>query len=97
MPICGSSSTAKSQPPLPQTVDVFLNDLAEKTGQLADLGAARLIACAEPHVAQLLASDRRLRNLCQLAGDRQLVFRATDEAAVRRALRELGYVLPPPR
>ena len=88
---------AKSQPPLPQTVDVLLNDLAQKTGQLADLGAARLIACAEPHVAQLLASDRRLRKLCQLAGDRQLVFPATDEAAVRRALRELGYVLPPPR
>ena len=28
---------AKSQPPLPQTVDVLLNDLADKTGQLADL------------------------------------------------------------
>jgi hypothetical protein len=88
---------AKSQPPLPHTVDVFLNDLAHKAGQLADLGAARLIACAEPHVAQVLANDRRLRKLCQLAGDRQLVFQATDEPAVRRALRELGYVLPPPR
>ncbi len=32
----------------------------------------------------------------QLAGERHLMFRAADEAAVRRALRELGYVLPPP-
>ncbi len=88
---------AKSKPPLPQTVEVFLNDLAHKAGQLADQGTARLIACADAHVAQLIAHDRRLRNLCHLAGDRQLVFRASDEAAVRRALRELGYVLPPPR
>ena len=88
---------AKSQPPLPQTVDVFLNDLVHKAGQLTDQGTARLIACADAHVAQVLAHDRRLRDLCQLAGERQLVFRASDEATVRRALRELGYVLPPPR
>jgi len=36
-----------------------------------------------------------VRKLCQLAADRYLVFRAADEVAVRRALRELGYVLPP--
>jgi hypothetical protein len=88
---------AKSAAPLPQTVAVFLDDLADKTGKLTDCGTARLIACAEPHVAELLAHDRKLRNLCQRAGERQLVFRAADEAAVRRALRELGYVLPPPR
>jgi len=46
-------------------------------------------------VAQLLVNDRRLRELCQLAGERWLVFRAADEQAVRRGLRELGYVLPP--
>jgi hypothetical protein len=45
----------------------------------------------------LLAHDRRLRNLCQFAGERQFVFRAADAATVRRTLRELGYVLPPPR
>jgi hypothetical protein len=88
---------AKSAAPLPHTVEVFLDDLADKTGKLADGGTARLIECAEPHVAELLAHDRKLRNLCQRAGERQLVFRAVDESAVRRALRELGYVLPPPR
>ena len=46
-------------------------------------------------VAQTLVNDRRLRKLCQLAGERHLVFRSADETAVRRALRELGYVLPP--
>ena len=88
---------ARSQEPLPQTVAVFLADLAEKAGQLEDLGAARLIACRDAVVARTLASDRRLGSLCQLAGERHLVFRAADETAVRRALRDLGHVLPPPR
>ena len=68
-----------------------------KTGQLADEGTARLIACKDAVVAQTLVNDRRLRKLCQLAGERSLVFRVADEAAVRKGLRELGYVLPPPR
>lgn len=36
-----------------------------------------------------------LRDRCQIAGERFLVFRAADESAVRRALREMGYALPP--
>lgn len=87
---------ARNQGPLPQTASVFLDDLAKKAGQLADLGAARVISCGDADLARLLVNDRRLRNLCQLAGERQLVFRAADEPAVRRALKELGYVLPPP-
>jgi hypothetical protein len=88
---------SRAQGLLPQTVAVFLGDLEEKAGQLEDLGAARLVACKDAVVARTLANDRRLRGLCQLAGERHLVFRAADEAAVRRALRELGHVLPPPR
>ena len=88
---------ARNEGPLPQTVRVFLDDMSKKLGQLEDLGTARLIACKDEEVAQLLVHDRRLRNLCQLAGERQLVFRAADETAIRRVLKELGYVLPPPR
>src|SRR5205807_1427244 len=62
--------SAKSADPLPQTVEVFLDDLANKASQLEDLGTARLIACVDAHVAQLLAHDRRLRSLCQRAGER---------------------------
>lgn len=89
--------TARSLEALPQTVAVFLDDLQNKVGQLEDQGTARLIACQDHLVAQTLANDRRLRKLCQLAGERHLVFRSADEASVRRGLRELGYVLPPPR
>jgi hypothetical protein len=86
---------AKSPGPLPQTVTVFLDDLKRKARQVRDLGSARLAECADATVAQLLANDARLRKLCELAGERRLVFQVADEAAVRRRLRELGYVLPP--
>lgn len=88
---------AGTQESLPQTVEVFLNDLEARVGQVEDLGTARLIACANAHTAELLANDRRLRALCERSGERHLVFRIKDETAVRRGLRELGYALPPPR
>jgi hypothetical protein len=87
---------ARVEGSLPQTAEVFLDDLEKKAGELVDLGAARLIGCKDAVVAQTLASDRRLRAICQLAGERYLVFKGSDETAVRRALRELGHVLPPP-
>jgi len=88
---------ARNQGPLPQTVEVFLDDMEAKVGQIEDLGAARLIACKDTFVAQILVADRKLRNIVQLAGERHLVFRASDEATVRKALKDLGHVLPPPR
>jgi hypothetical protein len=80
---------------LPHTVEVFLDDLRARTERLRDLGVARLLECADADLALLLVNDRRLRDLCRIAGERHLVFRAADEPAVRRALRELGYALPP--
>ncbi len=43
---------AKNQGALPQTVIVFLDDMANKFSQLKDLGTARLIACKDAEVAQ---------------------------------------------
>ena len=54
-----------------------------------------IIECADAELALLLAHDRRLRSLCRIADQRYLVFRAADEPTVRRALRELGYAIPP--
>ena len=79
---------------MPQPVEVFLDDLRRRTSQLRDLGPARLIECADAGLAQLLALDRRLSSACFLAGERYLVFRATDETTVRRGLRDLGYAIP---
>jgi hypothetical protein len=88
--------TSRAEAPVPQTAEVFVDDLEQKTGELEDLGAVRLVAYKDAVLAQTLAADRKLRSFCQLGGERHLVFKASDEAAVRRVLRELGHVLPPP-
>ncbi|MBA4066394.1 MAG: hypothetical protein C0501_22305 [Isosphaera sp.] len=81
---------------LPATVVRFLADLRAKAGRLADAGPARLIACADGHVAAELAADRQLEGKCLRAGDRFVVVRDADLAAVRKAARKLGYVWPVP-
>jgi hypothetical protein len=78
-------------------VEVFLQDQRERAGRLRDLGAARLIECADAALARILASDPQLRGKVYVAGERWLVFRSEDEAAVRRGLRRLGHILPPQR
>ncbi len=86
--------TARSADDLPATVETFLSDLHQKAGQLKDGGPARLIECATEHVAAELAHDRQLKGKCVLAGDRLIVVREADLAAVRKAIRKLGYVWP---
>lgn len=87
--------TSRSLNDLPKTAVVFLDDLEDKSRQLEDLGDYRLIACKDAVLAQILGGDRRLSHLCLPAGDRHLAFKASDEDRVRRALKELGHVLPP--
>jgi hypothetical protein len=82
---------------LPQTVEVFFRDQRERAVRLRDLGTARLFECADAALAKMLASDPQLRGKCHLAGERWLVFPMEDEATVRRGLRRLGHLLPPPR
>lgn len=87
---------ARSSVGLPETVETFLQDLHHQATLLKDKGTARLIECADEHTATLLSSDRKLKGMLKKAGQTWLVFTAADETAVRRVLKELGYVLPPP-
>jgi len=87
--------TARSVDPLPDTVPRLLEDIANRGERLQDRGLARLIECADPALAALIANDARTRKLCLQAGDRHLVVPAASEASFRRALRELGYLLAP--
>lgn len=79
---------------VPDTVTTFLADLRAKANRLADDGRARLIACADEHVAAELAADRPLAGKVLRAGDRHVVVREADLDAVRKAVRRLGYVWP---
>jgi hypothetical protein len=79
---------------LPQTVVSFFADLRRKAGMLIDRGPARLIECADEHLAAELASDRRLQGKCVRAGERLLAVREKDLAVVRKEIRRLGHVWP---
>src|SRR5207248_1321069 len=87
---------ARSAGDIPPAVETFLGDLRRKAGMLKDGGPARLVECADEHVAAELASDRQLKGKCLPAGDRLIVVREADLAAVRKAVRRLGYVWPIP-
>ena len=84
---------ARSADPLPSTVEQFLADVEQRAGLLLDQGPARLIECADPALAVLIANHRQMKKLCLQAGERHLVIKAADETRFRSALRKLGYSL----
>lgn len=85
---------ARSGDPLPETVQHFLADLADRAERLQDRGSARLIECADAALAVLIANDSRTKKFCLLAGQHHIVVPAELETQFRRALRSLGYSLP---
>jgi hypothetical protein len=84
---------ARSDAPIPGTVVRLLQEIADRSALVRDRGLGRLIECADPALAALIANDSRTRQHCIRAGERHLVVPASSEAAFRRALREVGYLL----
>jgi Helicase conserved C-terminal domain len=94
--------TARSHDPLPQPVQQFLRDLDNRANSLQDLGTARLIRCADPALAALIASDSRTKPFCFLADHpanttngqaHYLAVPSDGETKFRNALKKLGYTL----
>jgi Helicase conserved C-terminal domain len=85
--------SARSGAPLPDTVTSLIEDVAERGARVHDRGLARLIECADPALATLIANDTRTRKHCLRAGERHLVVPASSDAAFRRALRDVGFLL----
>ena len=84
---------ARSGAALPAAVARLLDDVAARSTKIQDQGLARVVECADPALAALIANDSRTRKHCMLAGERHLVVPASSEPAFRRALREVGYVV----
>jgi hypothetical protein len=84
---------ARSGAALPGTVTRLLDDVIERITKVHDRGLARLIECADPALAALIAGDTRTRKHCMRVGERHLVVPASSETAFRRALRDSGYLL----
>ena len=80
---------------VPATVHRLLADVEARSGQVRDLGTRRVLECADPSVATLLAQDRSLRGLCTRLGERHLMLDPAGEPKARAALRKLGYPLGP--
>ncbi len=80
--------------PLPQPVNVFMDEIAGRIDRLKDQGESRLIQCLDEATAQLLAHDTTLKTLCFPAGKRHLAVPKDNLAPFRSRLRVLGYVLP---
>jgi len=83
-----------SSEPIAPTVQRLLADLQENVGRVRDVGTVRMIECTDAETARLLLLDSKLKTLCMPAGERNLIFQTSDEAAVRSRLRKLGYVIP---
>jgi Helicase conserved C-terminal domain len=80
--------------PVPRTVQTLLGDLRDRATRLCDKGTVRMIECDDSETAGLLLLDAKLKTLCLPAGERNLIFRTSDEPKVRAQLRKLGYIMP---
>jgi hypothetical protein len=87
--------SARSATGLPDAVTTLIADVTARVGQVRDAGVARLIECADPAVATLIARDRKLGRLCRQVGDRHLAVEVGREPAFRKAILGLGHVLAP--
>ncbi|MGB7963920.1 MAG: hypothetical protein WCF12_13325 [Propionicimonas sp.] len=83
-----------SEGPAPETVTRLLSDAAARGSALSDRGVVRLVECADPATAALIARDTRTAAYCRLLGDRHLAVAAEHDVAFRDALVDLGYALP---
>jgi hypothetical protein len=85
--------TARSGTAIPDTVSRLLDDVADRIAKVHDRGLVRLVECADAALAALIANDSRTRKHCMRAGERHLVVPASSEAAFKRTLREVGYLV----
>ena len=86
---------ARDDQPLPETIEGFFRNVERRTRALTMQGSALLIECADEEIAARVAGDRNSAKLCMRAGKTLLVVRMTQEAAFRKAVRSLGYGMPP--
>ncbi|GAA2339284.1 helicase-associated domain-containing protein [Dactylosporangium salmoneum] len=88
--------TERATHDLPTTLTTLVNDVTARATSIRDRGVVRLIECADPPLATLIARDRKLRTLCTLVGDRHLAVPVEHESQFRNALRTLGHTLTSP-
>lgn len=86
--------TQRAGQELPNVLSTLIGDVQSRAGQLTDRGHVRIIECADPTTAVLIANDRTLRALCFRVGETHLDVPLDNEMKFRKALLKLGYVGP---
>lgn len=79
---------------LPANVQVFLQELEEKTGACHSTQDAVLLEWKDEALARLIATSAGMNKLCFHAGENRLVVPRKSLAAFSRAVKKLGYALP---
>ena len=79
---------------IPNTVESFLNDLDKRACAVKNSSDALLIEIRDNETAALIAHDRAARKYCHLAGSKYVVVPKQHEKPFRKALKNMGYVLP---
>jgi DNA-binding transcriptional MerR regulator len=84
-----------SQTPVPDNVRQFIDDTVQRAFLVSREETAELFRTADEATALLIAHDNAAKNLCYLAGPMRLAVPSRHVAAFRRALRQLGFAVPP--
>ena len=80
--------------PLPETVEGFIVNTAQRARACVNKGTALLIECRTADIADQIANHARAQKLCTRAGERHLVVPVALEEQFRQALHSLGYGMP---
>ncbi len=79
---------------IPATVETFLNDLDRRTDAVKSSQEALLIEIRDKETAALITHDRVASKYCTLAGSQHVVVPKRHEKPFRKALKNMGYILP---
>ncbi len=83
---------SRDEQPLPDTVSKFFIEAVNRAVAVKDRGEARLIECADPTLAETIASAEATKAFCLRAGDCYLVVSSKHEQSFRQGLEKLGYI-----
>lgn len=81
-------------PPIPETVQTMLSDLARRGTVVQAVEEALLIEVVDEATAALIAHDSQAGKHCWLAGDRRLAMPRRNSRAFRSAMKKLGFIIP---
>ncbi len=79
---------------VPKSVTRLMSDADSRERKLKAKGSATLYECGTAAVAEQVSCASATKKLCSLVGTKTLVVPSSSDVAFRKAILQLGYVLP---